>query len=285
VLLEKKMKFPTWFKSLRKFIKSGKAKSKKGLSHVKKVLKKNGAKLSPKKWKAIKKNIKSGKLKTLISKIKSSVKALRKVAQTRNLFKKQGGKLVKPKFPKWFKTLGKALKKGLGKTKAGVKRILNSIKNHGGKLSSASKKALKKTLKSGKATPGAFRKLTKMVGKAVPAIKKAVSKAKMAARRSTANVASFKAPKWVNKVVNLVKKGGKAMKESWPAIKTSMEKNGFKAKNGSWKWFKGLFKTKGGKKMDKNLLKKLRGKLIKGTPKLRKKFNLHTKKTATNDKT
>jgi len=37
-------------------------------------------------------------------------------------------------------------------------------------------------------------------------------------------------------------------------------------------------KQKVGKKMDKNLLKKLRGKLIKGTPKLRKKFNLHTKK-------
>jgi hypothetical protein len=83
-----KVKFPGWFRAIKKILKKPISKTKKGLTYIRNVLTVNGFKFTPKKWKVMKKNIKTGKLKNVIANIKKNTPALRKIINARKTAKK-----------------------------------------------------------------------------------------------------------------------------------------------------------------------------------------------------
>lgn len=161
---KKKINLPSWYKKIIKSLRKPSAKSPDGLKKIKKVLTINNYKFTPKKWKNLKKLIQTGKIKSVIKKIKINTPTLRK------LFKNNKKTKGEKNDPKWFIQFKKSIKHPKARTIKGLKIIRIVLRKKGFEFTPRRWNHIKRQIKSGyvQHTPKAFRKIINLIKKHTP---------------------------------------------------------------------------------------------------------------------
>jgi len=254
--IKAKIKFPAWFRAIKKIVTKPIAKTKKGLTYIRNVLTVNKFKFTPKRWKGLKKNIISGKFKKVISSIKKNTPALRKIIQARKNVKK--GKKV----PKWFSQFKIALRHPKSRSDKGLKIIKNVLRKNGFHFTPQRWNKIKTSIQSGKVlfTPKTFRKIVKLIKNNTPSL----GGRKRSFRRGVyLNVEPGKkcGKKFFKKLKKLLKRKNSKTKKGLRKIKNFL-KNHFEMSPEIWQRIKesiinGTLRTARGRKVVTRSIKKV----------------------------